>query len=70
MAGNQEGAVDIKKIRTWRQYMNRCVIRFYQSYLADGIIALDAEVSTGLTPLCSCTFFSNYYLCRPLDKIK
>lgn len=23
VAGNQEGVVDIKKIRTWRQYMNR-----------------------------------------------
>lgn len=23
--GNQEGAVDVKKMRTWRQYMNRCV---------------------------------------------
>jgi len=23
VVGNQEGAVDIKKIRTWRQYMNR-----------------------------------------------
>ncbi|KAH7924584.1 hypothetical protein BV22DRAFT_1013004, partial [Leucogyrophana mollusca] len=21
--GNQEGAVDVKKMRTWRQYMNR-----------------------------------------------
>jgi len=21
--GNQEGAVNVKKIRTWRQYMNR-----------------------------------------------
>ena len=57
MAGNQEGAVDIKKIRTWRQYMNRCVIRFYRGYLANGVNALDAEVSTGLTPLCSWTIF-------------
>ena len=24
--GNQEGAVDLKKMRTWRQYMNRCVV--------------------------------------------
>ncbi|KAF9452274.1 hypothetical protein P691DRAFT_619348, partial [Macrolepiota fuliginosa MF-IS2] len=23
VSGNQEGGVDIKKIRTWRQYMNR-----------------------------------------------
>jgi len=23
VVGNQEGAVNIKKIRTWRQYMNR-----------------------------------------------
>jgi len=23
VAGNQEGAVNIKKVRTWRQYMNR-----------------------------------------------
>ena len=22
--GNQEGAVNVKKQRTWRQYMNRC----------------------------------------------
>ena len=26
--GNQEGAVDVKKMRTWRQYMNRCVSVF------------------------------------------
>ena len=27
--GNQEGGVDIKKMRTWRQYMNRCaMLRF------------------------------------------
>lgn len=24
--GNQEGAVDVKKMRTWRQYMNRYVL--------------------------------------------
>jgi hypothetical protein len=24
--GNQEGSVNIKKLRTWRQYMNRCGI--------------------------------------------
>ena len=29
MQGNEEGAVNIKKQRTWRQYMNRCV-RFSQ----------------------------------------
>lgn len=23
--GNQEGSADVKKMRTWRQYMNRCV---------------------------------------------
>jgi len=23
VTGNQEGTVDIKKVRTWRQYMNR-----------------------------------------------
>lgn len=27
--GNQEGGVDIKKMRTWRQYMNRCAIRLW-----------------------------------------
>lgn len=26
ITGNEEGAVDIKKQRTWRQYMNRCEI--------------------------------------------
>lgn len=25
VTGNQDGAVDVKKPRTWRQYMNRCV---------------------------------------------
>lgn len=24
--GNQEGSIDVKKIRTWRQYMNRFVV--------------------------------------------
>lgn len=24
--GNQEGTANVKKIRTWRQYMNRCVL--------------------------------------------
>ena len=26
VVGNQEGAANIKKIRTWRQYMNRCAL--------------------------------------------
>lgn len=25
--GNQEGSADIKKVRTWRQYMNRSVLK-------------------------------------------
>ena len=37
--GNQEGGVDIKKMRTWRQYMNRYVV-------------LRFECDDGLTNVC------------------
>lgn len=38
--GNQEGVVDVKKMRTWRQYMNRCdphsnISSLYLTYLDD-----------------------------------
>ena len=31
--GNQEGSVDIKKMRTWRQYMNRYVAASFYMWL-------------------------------------
>ena len=50
VAGNQEGAVNIKKVRTWRQYMNRWVVFlatlfFWNKY---SNFLLGAEGSTGM----------------------
>ncbi|KAM6500864.1 hypothetical protein JOM56_003878 [Amanita muscaria] len=49
VAGNQEGGVDIKKIRTWRQYMNRyalfCFTNAQQCFL---LIFAGVAVSTGM----------------------
>lgn len=33
MVGNQIGAVNIKKVRTWRQYMNRFAPSIIKTYL-------------------------------------
>ncbi|EGN95364.1 hypothetical protein SERLA73DRAFT_60068, partial [Serpula lacrymans var. lacrymans S7.3] len=32
--GNQEGSVNIKKMRTWRQYMNRCVLYIFNVHVS------------------------------------
>lgn len=47
--GNQEGTADVKKIRTWRQYMNRYVILslVVRTFFDDGASSCtDVEAST------------------------
>ncbi|RDX56715.1 DUF1777-domain-containing protein [Lentinus brumalis] len=56
--GNQEGGVDVKKQRTWRQYMNRYVFRSWSS-------AITSLISDRPLQICRRGGFN-----RPLDKIK
>jgi hypothetical protein len=46
VTGNQEGSVDIKKIRTWRQYMNRYATLVVVDRLVDHTFLLGAAGST------------------------
>ena len=74
--GNQEGAVDIKKMRTWRQYMNRYVGRFTMIYLfTDQIIVFLLSCRRGgfnrfVELFITANTFSSFLPNRPLDKIK
>lgn len=65
VSGNQEGGSKVNKPRTWRQYMNRCVLflGMRHSILTDGTTFLDVEGSIDLSTrssrtirLVSCSF--------------
>ncbi|KAJ3779421.1 hypothetical protein FB446DRAFT_782599 [Lentinula raphanica] len=69
--GNQEGAVNIKKTRTWRQYMNRLAHNHIIPMSSTNIqCVIDEEDSTGpfLAFIIHTTLIS--LPIRPLDKIK